>query len=532
MTIRLNVLMIEDRDEDAELILHELRRGGFDPHPVRIEDAGQLREALSHGGWDIILCDYTLPAFDAPAAIAILNECGCDVPLVVITGTIGEDSAAEVMRLGASDFLLKHRLGRLVSVVERSLSAARISREARRVEEASATTGRELATLVERAPLAICVLGSTGLVRRWNPAAERLFGVSQSEILDHPFPGMEEAARVKFDAMLAQARCGEPATAVELSLRRKNGECLLAEVSTAPLMGPDDVLILVQDVTERKRLQQMLHQAQKLESIGQLAAGIAHEINTPMQFIGDNTRFLAEAFHNLRTVLDAWRSPAATGSVRVEAEMIEQRVDLAWILEEVPASLAHLQEGIQRVVEIVRAMKDFSHPGGVEASPHDLNRAIKGTLTISRSMWKYVAEVKLDLDPELPNVPVELGGFNQAILNLLVNAAHAIEDAVVRNGSGMGRITVHTRRQGEYAIVEVSDTGCGMTPEVQQNLFQPFFTTKGVGRGTGQGLAILRSEIVDRLGGDITVDSACGVGTTFRLHIPLVRKTGPAEADR
>lgn len=521
MTLSLSVLMVEDSDQDADLILQELRRGGFDPHPVRVEDAAQMRAALRRGGWDIIICDYTMPSFDAPSAIAVLRECACDVPLIVVTGTIGEDRAAEVMRLGASDFILKHKLDRLALVVERSLSGARLGREAKLAQRANAITSHELATVVERAPLAICVLGSGGLVHRWNPAAERLFGLTRTEVIGQPFPIAEDAGRIKFAAMLAQARSGEAATAVELRLRRSDGVDILVEVLTAPLAEPDDILVLLQDVTDRKRLQQMLQQTQKLESIGQLASGIAHEINTPMQFIGDNTKFLTESFGSLCTVLDAWRSASTDGSA---ARAVEQRVDLPWLMQEIPAALTHLQEGIDRVVEIVRAMKDFSHPGEAEITPHDLNRAIQGTLTISRSVWKYVAEVELILDPGLPAVPVELGGFNQAILNLLINATHAIEDAMFRDGAGMGKITVRTLREGKNAVIEVSDTGCGMTPEVRRNLFQPFFTTKSIGRGTGQGLTILRTEIVDRLGGDITVDSACGVGTTFRLHLPLVRR--------
>jgi signal transduction histidine kinase len=176
-------------------------------------------------------------------------------------------------------------------------------------------------------------------------------------------------------------------------------------------------------------------------------------------------------------------------------------------------------------------MKAYAHPGNGDLSLCDINKAILSTMTVSRGAWKYVADIRADLQPELPLVPLALGRFNQAILNLIVNATHAIEDTLEKQEGGKGRITIATRRDGEFVFVEVSDTGCGMTDEVRRRLFEPFFTTKGVGKGTGQGLAILHAEIVDRLHGRIEVESALGVGSLFRLVIPLEAMPLPLHPD-
>jgi signal transduction histidine kinase len=282
------------------------------------------------------------------------------------------------------------------------------------------------------------------------------------------------------------------------------------------------------DVGERRSMETQLRQAQKMEAIGGLAAGIAHEINTPMQFIGDNTRFLSETFTGLGAALASIRSIAERADPAAVAE-VERANDLTYLLNEAPKAITQTLDGIQRVSQIVKAMKEFAHPGADEPVPTDLNHAIESTLTVSRNVWKYVADTALTLDPELPPVPVVPGGFNQAILNLVVNAAHAIEDQVggsKSTGSGghpiaKGVITIRTRATGSSAVVEVSDSGCGIPAAIRDRIFEPFFTTKDPGRGTGQGLAIVRAEIVERLGGRVEVDSEPGKGSTFRLIIPL-----------
>jgi signal transduction histidine kinase len=246
-----------------------------------------------------------------------------------------------------------------------------------------------------------------------------------------------------------------------------------------------------------------LAEARRLESIGQLSAGIAHEINTPCQFAVDNVEFLKETFPELMQALDG-----------------DTSVDLEFLRKEIPAAIEQTREGIQRVSKIVLAMREFSHPGSADKAAVDVNRAIESTITVARNEWKYVAEVSTDLDPELPRVPCYGGPLNQAILNMIVNAAHAIA-AGRRDDDAKGEIRVSTRRRGDVAVIEIADTGTGIPEAIRHKIFDPFFTTKEVGKGTGQGLAIAHSVVVGKHGGTLEVESEEGRGTTFRITLPL-----------
>ena len=287
------------------------------------------------------------------------------------------------------------------------------------------------------------------------------------------------------------------------------------------------------DITkEREMLEQLrenerqLAHKQKLESIGRLAAGVAHEINTPIQYIGDNARFLQDSFRDLVTFAEARldhkvvaedAGPAGP-KLPSPAELDESVLD--YHRKEVPMALEELLEGVDQVTAIVRAMKEFSHPGPVEKLPIDLNHGIESTILVSRNEWRYVAEVTTDLDRALPPVPCMAGEFNQVILNLIVNAAHAISD--VRKGtSAKGTIHIRTRRDGSFAEIRLSDDGCGIPEPIQSKVFDPFFTTKPVGKGTGQGLALAHAVIVQKHHGTIRLESAPGRGTTFVIRLPL-----------
>jgi two-component system NtrC family sensor kinase len=303
-------------------------------------------------------------------------------------------------------------------------------------------------------------------------------------------------------------------------------------VTLNPVVGEDTeqlgILLLGLDITELKVLEMQLGQAQKLEAIGQLAAGIAHEINTPIQYIGDNTRFLQDSFASMSSLLESYHCLLkATKSKSVRPEMVAEvdsaidEADMEYLSEEIPLALQQSLEGVSRVAEIVRAMREFSHPGTEEKKAIDINRAIESTITVARNEWKYVAEMETDLDTDLPRVLCLPGEFNQAILNLLVNAAHAIVDVVGDGAGAKGRITVSTRRDGDWAEIRISDTGTGIPEEVRPRIFEPFFTTKDVGEGTGQGLAIAYNVVVEKHNGTITFETEVGKGTTFIIRLPI-----------
>ncbi len=281
-----------------------------------------------------------------------------------------------------------------------------------------------------------------------------------------------------------------------------------------------------------KRLMEVqiqLVEGQKLESIGKLAAGIAHEINTPAQYVGDNMEFLEQSFGDIMDLFKKYRAlQAAAEAGDVSPDLVSEvseaadTADIEFLEEEIPRALTQSREGVARVTKIVGAMKEFSHPGTAERQPIDLNRAIESTVTVARNEWKYVAELETDFDADLPPVPCLAGELNQVVLNIVVNAAHALAETLPEGGGEKGQIRIRTGRvDDDWAEIEISDNGPGMPEEVRRKIFDPFFTTKEVGKGTGQGLAIARSVVVDKHKGTIGVESEPGHGATFRILLPL-----------
>jgi signal transduction histidine kinase len=269
-------------------------------------------------------------------------------------------------------------------------------------------------------------------------------------------------------------------------------------------------------------------QVQKLEAIGQLAAGIAHEINTPAQYIGDNMGFVQESFGNIQTVLDQYAQLLHTvkaGPVsperieEIEATIKQSQTD--YLMQEIPAAIEESLEGLAQVTRIVQAMKEFSHPGVEGKTAININKAIESTITMSRNEWKYVADLETDFQPDLPLVSCLAGEFNQAVLNILINAAHAIAEVVEGSSEGKGKIKVTTRQDGDWVETRISDTGPGIPAEIGARVFDPFFTTKDVGQGTGQGLAIAYSVITEKHGGTIAFEAETGQGTTFIIRVPI-----------
>jgi PAS domain S-box-containing protein len=282
---------------------------------------------------------------------------------------------------------------------------------------------------------------------------------------------------------------------------------------------------LVEEMKERARVVIELQFAQKLESVGRLAAGIAHEINTPIQYVGDGVYFLRSAYDDFNALLDGWRSAIGSLSdtpeheaLRLETDRLMLRHDLDFLRAEIPKAIERTADGVDRVTNIVKAMKEFAHPDANEQSPADLNHAIRTTLLVASNEYKYFAKVCTEF-AELPPVVCNIGELNQVFLNLIINAAHAIHDA--GRDMGTGEIRISTAVAGEHVEVRIGDNGCGVPAENICKLYDPFFTTKEVGRGTGQGLAITHSIVVDKHGGHIGVASSVGAGTEFTLRLPI-----------
>lgn len=396
--------------------------------------------------------------------------------------------------------------------------------------------------LINALPSILIGMDRDSHVTRWNLAAAGVFGLPESEVLGKPLfrcgirwqqAGMEKEIR-SWCTEQKSRRCDRVPFEV-------NGQMHLLGLTLTPVkvVGGNltELLVIGSDITERSMLEDQLRQAQKLESVGQLAAGIAHEINTPTQYIWDNVRFLKESFQDLKELLTSHArllTEAKAGALSKEIldEVITQieRVDADYLLEEIPRAIEQTLEGVSRVSTLVSAMKEFSHPGTKEKIMLDLNHAIQSTITVARNEWKYVAEMEVDLDPTLPLVCCQPGEINQVILNLIVNAAHAIGDALGKESSKKGIIKVQTRNRPECAEIRIQDTGTGIPEKIRARIFDPFFTTKEIGKGTGQGLAIARSVVVDKHHGTIHFESEEGKGTAFIIRLPNGTETLTAKA--
>ena len=360
-----------------------------------------------------------------------------------------------------------------------------------------------------------------------NEAASRQYGYSAREFeqiaVTDLFP-REEAARLR--ASLARVQEQGPPEGAWKHVT-SDGRVLDVELS-ARVFGLTDhsaIVTVVQDVTERKRLETELRQSQRLEAVGHLAAGIAHEINTPIQFVGDNLHFLYDSFKLGTVVLERYGrlhqavlAGAVSREILDELESALEAADLEYMMAEIPKAMDQALDGVDRVATIVRAMKSFAHPGQKEKMAADLNRALADTLTVARNELKYVADVETDFG-DLPLAVCHIADMNQVFLNLLINAAHAIE-TVHRATGARGVIRVKTRTDGERIVISISDTGCGIPEGIAARVFDPFFTTKEVGRGTGQGLSLARSIVVEKHGGRISFEPNQPQGTTFIVSLP------------
>jgi len=279
-------------------------------------------------------------------------------------------------------------------------------------------------------------------------------------------------------------------------------------------------------VAELATAHNQLLQAEKLQAIGQLAAGIAHEINTPVQFIGDSLHFLKEALVGYQKLLVQYRcvvdalATTDAGQVLVgNLRRMEEDVDLPYLEANGSASFVSCLEGVFRISTIVEAMKEFARPEQRQKSLADVNRALQATLIVARGDYGAIAEVATELG-DLPLVPCYVGDLNQVFLNLIVNAAHAIEDGTAKSGA-RGTIGVRTMLEGNGVRIDIADSGCGIPEAIRNRVFEPFFTTREVGKGTGQGLAIARSVVVVKHGGTLTFESEIGKGTTFTIRLPI-----------
>jgi len=391
-----------------------------------------------------------------------------------------------------------------------------------------------LTNILETSPAGFALSrAEDGYISFCNERLAQLHGYPRSEMMGSKASDLYADPKQRTALMVTLRREGVVQDR-EITFKRRDGTLFDALISLRATMNENvpsmfawvyDISNLKKMQEEKRELEAELNQAQKLEAVGQLAGGIAHEINTPSQYVWDNLRFLSTSHVELTSVLirclqiiDELRGTPGFAEKFQELDELIVENDLDYLLEEIPLAASQAITGITEISRIVNAMKEFSHPGGAEKSFVDLNHMIENTATISRNEWKHLAKVEFDFDENLPQVCCLPGDVNQVFLNLLVNAAHAI-DAAKKEEEGEIRITT-SARDGQVTVV-VADNGSGIPKEIQEKVFDPFFTTKSVGKGTGQGLSIARNIVVKKHHGHLSYQSREGEGTKFVIQLPI-----------
>jgi PAS domain S-box-containing protein len=502
----LRLLLVEDREEDAELLLLELARGGFDVDYERVQTARTMAEALQRRAWDLIISDYSMPGFGALPALALLRESGVDLPFVVVSGTIGEESAVEALRNGARDFIVKGKLARLIPAVERELAENR-GREARReAERALRESEQQVRLLLDSTGEGIFGVDRQGRCTFANRAAlNMLGGAGQGALVGRPIHdilhrGRADGVRCSEDDCRLRRVLGadEGGYLDDEGLDRADGVRFAAEIRLFPVVRDGQrsgsVASFV-DVTHRKRLEAQLRQAQKMEAIGSLAGGVAHD------------------FNNLLSVILSY------------AEMMLDEVKVG---DPMRAEIEEIKKAGERASVLTRQLLAFSRQQLLQPRVLDLNHILNGLQSMLRRLLGEDVELSLLTARALGQVRADPGQIEQVVMNLVVNARDAMPDG--------GKISIETDNvdlgaayaavhigvtPGPYVLMAVTDTGIGMDAATQSRIFEPFFTTKDKGKGTGLGLSMIFG-IVQQSGGHIWVYSEPGKGTTFRIYLPRV----------
>jgi len=463
--------------------------------------------------------------------ISIVNEYGFKTGIAIPVLSGDSDIVAVMVFLTFEPREEDERLIELITAISTQLG---LIIQRKRIEDDLRTAHAQNEQLIASISSILISIDENDKIIQWNDLAESTFGITASDVLGKPFHecGIKWIDTGVIKQILACRNKNQSTRIDDVRFTNPVGKVGFLGITVSIIKGNEKkrsgLLIVGRDVTQRKILESQLVQAQKLESIGQLAAGIAHEINTPTQYVGDNTRFLQDANGDLckligkyKDLLTACKAGAVCDDLIREAEATEKEVDIEYLVEEMPKAIQQSLEGTERISKIVRAMKEFSHPGTDEKTQVDINRAIESTITVTRNEWKYVAEMITIFDTSLPLVLCLPDEFNQVILNIIINAAHAIGNVVSNETNGKGIITVSTQRDGHWVEVHIQDTGTGIPEAIRSKIFDPFFTTKEVGKGTGQGLSIAHDIIVKKHGGTITFETEVGKGTTFIIRIPI-----------
>ncbi|RNC68635.1 MAG: hybrid sensor histidine kinase/response regulator [Desulfuromonadales bacterium] len=502
----LRVLIIDDSPLDAELILRELRKG-FSTQHVRVDTAQGMLDALADGSWDIVISDYVMPLFSGLNAIALLRDKGHDLPLIVVSGKVGDDAAVETMRAGASDYIIKDNLARLVPAITRELKDAAVRRKRREAENALRLTEAKYRILVEQSPVSIVITDRNGTIEYVNPRFSLVTGYSAEDAVGQN-PRILKSGHVSDEdyRQLWDTITKGLEWHGELLNKKKNGELFWERASISAIRDANGIIThfvgIKEDITEQRRTSDQLRQVQKMEAIGQLAGGVAHD------------------FNNLLTIINGYSS---------------------LILHEMPKEdpfrfeIERILHAGERAADLTHQLLAFSRRQILEPKEIHINQLVKNVEKMLKRLIRENVVLQTRLADRPGMVKADPGQVEQIIMNLVVNARDALENGGVVTIETANAILdeVFTRENpgavaGSYVMLAVHDNGIGMSQEVKRKIFEPFFTTKEQGRGTGLGLATVYG-IVKQSGGYIRVDSEPGNGSSFFIYLPRIESATELE---
>lgn len=510
------ILLIDDNAMDRELIVRMLDAQATVLEAANVADGLELYRKERP---DCVLLDHNMPGTAGLEALTTFVQEKAVV--IMITGDGSDQLGAEAFKRGARDYILKRSLSEPVlwRMINREL-------ERRRLEIDLHESRERFDEIAARIPELLWVRSLEGEFLYLSPSFEQIWGRSRAGMTQQLWEdAMHPDDRNITESAQLSWMTGQEHELVFRIVRPDGGSRTISNRGY-PIFEHGKLARLggiARDVTHENRMQQQLRLAQKLEAIGQLAAGVAHEINTPAQYVSDNITFLAEGFRDILPLLDACSELVKKGAAGTDVNDIcalAKAADLDYLVKEVPSAIQQSGAGIAQIKKIVQAMKEFSHPSD-EMQMVNLNRSIESTVTVAKNEWKYVADVTLDLAEDLPVVACHPSEINQVILNIVVNAAHAIGDVVKAAKDTKGAITIATRADGPDVVITIEDTGGGIPQTIRNKVFDPFFTTKEIGKGTGQGLAIAHRIIVEHHEGSIDFETDVGKGTKFTIRLPI-----------
>lgn len=532
MKTDIKILHLEDEPEVSTMVERIMDANGMQISLDRVQTGHDFETKLGKNEYDLILADFSLPDYDGFSALKFVTNQTSKIPFILFSGSIGEEKAIESLKLGATDYVLKQNINALFPAIKRALKEAEEYHKRKQFEEKLRQNEYEYRTLFEAAPDGIQILDANGIILDCNKAELQILGFERNELIGKNTANFFLKKRrniiEKEFSILGDKNFAES----QFEMVHKDGTILIIWRKAHAIYSDKGklkkIILYDRDITQRKILESQLSEAQKLEAIGQLAAGIAHEINTPTQFVSDNIHFLKDALNDMSDLIAKYQNvPSKLDkyseliSTIEEINNFEKKIDIEYLLQDIPQAIEQSLEGVKRISKIVKAMKEFSHPGIEEKTYVDINKAIENTVTISKNEWKYVAEVSTEFEEETLLVPCLPGELNQVFLNIIVNAAHAIGDKIGKDAKEKGKIHITTRKNNEFGEIRISDTGNGIPENIKNKVFDPFFTTKEVGKGTGQGLAISHNVITKKHKGSIKLESELGKGTTFIIRLPL-----------